>query len=1227
MRLLLSIGMKFATLITLAGILFLAVEFLTESTVLAQPRCDPQTYFGVQHCADNEGQDNEIHVIVVDLHDRHIRLQAVFPRVSATSNEECNSVNSRGRDPTSNCAYPYPYETLGSMLERYRSSGAVAIINTDYFGCSPCGAPTGDHGAQGLAVRNGLRLDGPAHNDWDQLGSTQPSLAISPSNVVTIGIPGSEQTIDNNLGTAYYNVVAGAPIIVQHGQVVNTNCPGSYPGAGACSRGFQSAAGVTSDGRWLVLATAAMNAFDIANYLKNTYNVHTALKFDGGGSAHLGWLDSAGVFRDFDPTRGNRPVAEGLLVFSSRIPSADTVTDISNPDAYVCSQPGYINFESFPDGTNLSSGMISGVQFTTTDGFTWLVGDWATGRYNGKYPNGGYTSQGTRWAWLGVTQPRGRIDFPRGPASYFSLLTSNNLSPVFLEAYDANNNLLARAGPAPTNYNTGHMTELRITRAVADIHHVIVHDEGNFFLIDAVCTNAPQTPNTIRRIVDQTYSMQTGQRVSGNFIVELVQNARQLLHIFLGPFFSDVDLKLTRPDGTVVSASDPGVTYLKTANSVEVTIDNAPPGSWQYEIIAHRLDAATESIRFVVDVQTILGEDAPPTITISKLTGSGGTDTTAPFAVVTNANPGVEWSANEAGTYAVKVGGTDCATASLVAGTNVSGSYTSGTVTSTVDLASLAEGPNTLRICVTDAAGNTASAEASVTKDTTAPVVSMPDLIAADDTGSSDGDNLTGKTPVTLTVTAEADSTVKLFKGAGLVDTKQATGGTATFTGVALTEGANSFTATATDAAGNTSAPSSALVVTLDTTPPITSATVDPPPNANGWNNASVAVTLAASDALAGVAATEYNLDNAGWAAYAGPVAITAEGLHTLLYRSLDRAGNLEQARTLAVRLDKTAPEAALQFDPATKDLVVAGIDALSGVPAGPVLPAAVAAAVWGNDDEAALEGPGPLGAHSPAAQQFIAQDAGAAKTELRTYHVTDAAGNTLELVVKVRTAGQTIKARVVSLRYASGPVLTPQRNGMQFAWDAGRDGSLTVLVQRLVVGPLTAWQAATAIFDRATNTTLLITQERGPLPARAVRYTGMLVLRLVTDTGKLAIEVPGGQQAEAGGQAGAATVAPTPTPAPTATATAGGQQAGGSVAGAGAPAGSASPTPAATVTQSAMATATPSALAPIASASPAASATPSSTPTPSATSGSTSTGVPTSTSTPMVTPTVTPGR
>lgn len=187
-----------------------------------------------------------------------------------------------------------------------------------------------------------------------------------------------------------------------------------------------------------------------------------------------------------------------LLLVTALTPRATSavgsLTRVPNPDAYMCSQPIFITFEGDPDGTNLSIGNVEGVQFTTTNGFTWLVGDFATGFYNGKYPAGGYTSQGTHWAWLGVSQGAGRIDFLNGPASTFSVLTSVNLSALSVAAYASDGTLLESAGPSSINFNTGQMDELKIEREAADIDHIVVSDSGNFFLVDSLCTDAGTGP-------------------------------------------------------------------------------------------------------------------------------------------------------------------------------------------------------------------------------------------------------------------------------------------------------------------------------------------------------------------------------------------------------------------------------------------------------------------------------------------------------------------------------------------------------------------------------------------------------------------------------------------------------------------------------------------------------------------------------------------------------------
>lgn len=177
-----------------------------------------------------------------------------------------------------------------------------------------------------------------------------------------------------------------------------------------------------------------------------------------------------------------------ILALFTQTGSAGTVEE--GVTTNLCSD-SMITFEYGYDGQLI--GTVTGVQFTNTDGYDWVIGDFATEAYNGKYPDGAYTSDGDKWAWLGVNQASGRIDFTEGTASYVSLLTST-VSGLAMEAYDEDDNLLDRApasGVTSSNINTGLMTKLTVNDANGNIAYVIVYDDGNYFLIDDICTDAP----------------------------------------------------------------------------------------------------------------------------------------------------------------------------------------------------------------------------------------------------------------------------------------------------------------------------------------------------------------------------------------------------------------------------------------------------------------------------------------------------------------------------------------------------------------------------------------------------------------------------------------------------------------------------------------------------------------------------------------------------------------
>ena len=121
-------------------------------------------------------------------------------------------------------------------------------------------------------------------------------------------------------------------------------------------------------------------------------------------------------------------------------------------------QADLLNFENGSDSAPINTS-IPGVQFTTTQGFDWVYGDWRAG-YNGPYPNGSYYSFGNFFAWLGPNQGEGRIDFDLDVAKRVTTRYSS-FSTVKLEAFDAEGNLLA-IDSGGGNLDTGVMGTLQV---------------------------------------------------------------------------------------------------------------------------------------------------------------------------------------------------------------------------------------------------------------------------------------------------------------------------------------------------------------------------------------------------------------------------------------------------------------------------------------------------------------------------------------------------------------------------------------------------------------------------------------------------------------------------------------------------------------------------------------------------------------------------------------------
>ena len=180
----------------------------------------------------------------------------------------------------------------------------------------------------------------------------------------------------------------------------------------------------------------------------------------------------------------------------------------------------------------------------------------------------------------------------------------------------------------------------------------------------------------------------------------------------------------------------------------------------------------------------------------------------------------------------------------------------------------LAQGSQTVTASETNAAGLTGSSSLTFTYDTVAPGAPV---IATD--------TVNGNDTVTLSGTAEANSTVTVYDAQTAIGTTttNASGAWSYITGT-LPSGSQTFTATATDAAGNTSAVSNAIdpIIGQSTGPVVTSVVATGSGIAAGAGDldagqvVTLTVNLSQAVAVAGSGTPTLSLNDGGTATYAG---------------------------------------------------------------------------------------------------------------------------------------------------------------------------------------------------------------------------------------------------------------------------------------------------------------------------------------------------------------------
>jgi large repetitive protein len=237
----------------------------------------------------------------------------------------------------------------------------------------------------------------------------------------------------------------------------------------------------------------------------------------------------------------------------------------------------------------------------------------------------------------------------------------------------------------------------------------------------------------------------------------------------------------------------------------------------------------------------------------------------------------------------------------------------------------LSDGVKAFTARATDLAGNTgvASAGFNVTIDTTAPAA--PVLTSFSDNTGSATDQITRDNTLILNGTAQANSAIKLFRNGVEIGTTTANAAgnwSYNYTGTVLTDATYTFTATATDAAGNTSLASAPFNITIDTVAPlapaVTAISTDTGTPADGITNDNTLIISGTAEnngviqvLLDGTAIGTTTADGTGnWSFDYTNTPIPA-GSHSLTATATDAAGNTSPASAVFnLTIDATAPTA-----------------------------------------------------------------------------------------------------------------------------------------------------------------------------------------------------------------------------------------------------------------------------------------------------------------------------
>nr|WP_315217028.1 Ig-like domain-containing protein [uncultured Duganella sp.] len=366
--------------------------------------------------------------------------------------------------------------------------------------------------------------------------------------------------------------------------------------------------------------------------------------------------------------------------------------------------------------------------------------------------------------------------------------------------------------------------------------------------------------------------------------------------------------------GTIQSVTGSGDTYTVTVNGISgdgtLRLDlNASGTGIQNGSSVAIVGGHTAGQTYTLD-HTAPAAPSAPAMSPGSDSGSSPSD-----AVTSDTTPTITGTAEANATVALFDGATQVGTTTA----DGSGNWS-------ITSSALGDGSHTLTARTTDAAGNVSAAGSAlaVVIDTSAAAPATPSLASASD-GGTQGDGITNTATPTITGTAEANAAITLYDtdGVTVVGTATANGsGAWSIATGTLADGAHTLTAVQTDRAGNVSAASAGLSLTIDTLAPVAPGApvlaLASDSGTAGDDITNIARPVLTGTALAGAVVRLYDTDGTtvlgtatadgagNWSITSGALTV---GAHTLTAKQFDAAGNASPAgAALALTIEAAPP-------------------------------------------------------------------------------------------------------------------------------------------------------------------------------------------------------------------------------------------------------------------------------------------------------------------------------